>query len=105
MLVNTDCIQESEHGHHLWWCPTGPFTFLPLHAAQSLDGKQTTADFVISSYTPTLDMLIAAQSSDTKISDPNMTVVIQSEVEGQEELPSAIAEYYHIQDAVPAGFM
>ncbi|KZT02042.1 TPR-like protein [Laetiporus sulphureus 93-53] len=44
----------------LWWCPTGPLAFLPLHAA----GKYTTndpgfktSDYVASSYTPTLAAL------------------------------------------------
>ncbi|MEW2352997.1 CHAT domain-containing protein [Spirillospora sp. NPDC029432] len=41
--------------HRIWWCPTGPLTLLPLHAAgQALDR-------VISSYTPTLRALITAR--------------------------------------------
>jgi hypothetical protein len=36
------------------WCPTGLLSFLPLHAAA--------ADLVVSSYTPTLGALLAAQA-------------------------------------------
>ncbi|KAJ7272339.1 CHAT domain-containing protein, partial [Mycena rebaudengoi] len=39
----------------LWWCPTGDFTGLPFHAADS-------ADQFIQSYTPTLGALLEANS-------------------------------------------
>jgi CHAT domain-containing protein len=47
----------------VWWCPTGPLTLLPLHAAgyHDLDDEpagRTVLDRVVSSYTPTLDALI-----------------------------------------------
>jgi tetratricopeptide (TPR) repeat protein len=43
----------------LWWCVTGEFTFLPVHAAGSYHGDSPvcTADFVVSSYIPTLSAL------------------------------------------------
>ncbi|MFI6853416.1 CHAT domain-containing protein [Streptomyces sp. NPDC050416] len=46
----------------IWWCPTGPLGLLPLHAAGHHPGGPTTADRVISSYTPTLGSLIHARS-------------------------------------------
>ncbi|MGW0881500.1 CHAT domain-containing protein [Streptomyces sp. NPDC002671] len=46
----------------LWWCPTGLFTLFPLHAAESRrpdgGGTDTVLDRVISSYTPTLRVLL-----------------------------------------------
>ena len=47
----------------MWWCPTGPLSFLPLHAAGIYDEEKTCAgscisDFVISSYTPTIGALV-----------------------------------------------
>ncbi|KAI0938327.1 hypothetical protein AcV5_000032 [Taiwanofungus camphoratus] len=61
----------------LWWCPTGPFSFLPLHAAGTYrdlkdsvtddikgefdDEFECCADYVVSSYTPTLQALINAR--------------------------------------------
>ncbi|KAJ7303802.1 TPR-like protein [Mycena albidolilacea] len=46
----------------IWWCPTGPLTFLPIHAA-GLYGKDVAfgsklSDFMISSYTPSLATLM-----------------------------------------------
>ncbi|KAF7366233.1 hypothetical protein MVEN_00500600 [Mycena venus] len=46
----------------IWWCPTGPLAFLPIHAA-GLYGKDQAfgtklSDFMISSYTPSLTALI-----------------------------------------------
>jgi CHAT domain-containing protein len=48
----------------LWWCPSGPSTYLPLHAAAPLDTK------FIQSYTPTLAALINAN---LKEGSPNAT--------------------------------
>jgi len=47
----------------IWWCPTGPLTLLPIHAAgdHSVPGEAV-LDRVISSYTPTLRALIDARS-------------------------------------------
>ncbi|MFI1293483.1 CHAT domain-containing protein [Streptomyces sp. NPDC020792] len=46
----------------LWWCPTGLFTLFPLHAVGNHGaadgGTDTTLDRVISSYTPTLRVLL-----------------------------------------------
>jgi CHAT domain-containing protein len=43
----------------LWWCPSGPFTYLPLHAAAPLNSK------FIQSYIPTLRALIHNNSKAT----------------------------------------
>jgi hypothetical protein len=50
----------------LWWCPTGPLTLLPLHAAGYHDKTsrttgRTVLDRVVSSYTPTLRALLEAR--------------------------------------------
>ena len=49
---------------HVWWSLTGPLAFLPIHAAglygaahSSVPGSKL-ADYVVSSYTPTLTALI-----------------------------------------------
>jgi hypothetical protein len=50
----------------LYWCPTGDFVCLPLHAAGIYHGPLTKqvccADYVVSSYTPTLSALLRAQT-------------------------------------------
>ncbi|CAA7267783.1 unnamed protein product [Cyclocybe aegerita] len=46
----------------IWWCPTGPLAFLPIHAAGIYRGDREQAeclsDFAVSSYTPTVSTLI-----------------------------------------------
>ncbi|KAF9463892.1 CHAT domain-containing protein [Collybia nuda] len=61
----------AEHGiqdGRLWWCPSGPFTYLPLHAAAPIDSK------FVQSYTPTLDALIHANSKEN-LADNYLTAV------------------------------
>lgn len=43
----------------LWWCPTGPLTVLPLHAAGHHEdpGGECLSQVAISSYTPTVEAL------------------------------------------------
>ena len=47
----------------IWWCPTGPLAFLPIHAAGIYNGKSQSSgsclsDFVVSSYTPNVGTLL-----------------------------------------------
>ncbi|KAI0634398.1 CHAT domain-containing protein [Trametes polyzona] len=45
----------------IWWCPTGPLAFLPIHAASPYDGNTPgLPELVISSYVPTLRSLFRA---------------------------------------------
>ncbi|KAF5335564.1 hypothetical protein D9611_012237 [Ephemerocybe angulata] len=43
----------------IWWCPTGPLSFLPIHAAEIYDDQCTESvmDYAVSSYTPTVAAL------------------------------------------------
>ncbi|KAJ7241380.1 CHAT domain-containing protein [Mycena rebaudengoi] len=52
----------------LWWCPTGDFTGLPLHAADS-------EDTFIQSYTPTLGALLEANSKPLSADPPHIGLV------------------------------
>jgi hypothetical protein len=47
------------------WCPTGAFAFVPVHAAGISEGpnREYCADYVVSSYTPTLASLLRAQQN------------------------------------------
>ena len=52
----------------IWWCPTGPLAFLPIHAAGIYTrstgiATQCLADFAVSSYIPTVDALLKARKS------------------------------------------
>jgi CHAT domain-containing protein len=84
----------------LWWCPTGPFTFLPIHAAGLYsDGEpQCASDYVVSSYTPTISALLG----DVPVSDPfKMMVVIEPNTPGQNTLPYTVDELRRIENRVP----
>ncbi|KAF5338764.1 hypothetical protein D9611_013322 [Ephemerocybe angulata] len=43
----------------IWWCPTGPLSFLPIHAAgiYKESESETVLDYAVSSYTPTVTAL------------------------------------------------
>jgi hypothetical protein len=69
VLDELGLLKPSEPGKvlpRLWWCPTGPLTLLPLHAA-GYHGEtggaapRTVMDHVVSSYTPTLRALLEAR--------------------------------------------
>ncbi|KAJ7431361.1 CHAT domain-containing protein, partial [Mycena galericulata] len=86
----------------IWWCPTGPLAFLPIHAA-GLYGKDDLfgsklSDFVISSYAPSLTALIegfrAPSVSQTGL---KLLTVSQPHSSGQSYLPGTQAEITHIQ--------
>jgi hypothetical protein len=47
--------------HHVWWCPTGHLTFLPIHAAGLYESEIGMANFIISSYTMNLTSLYRAR--------------------------------------------
>jgi CHAT domain-containing protein len=63
-------IQNGITDGRLWWCPSGPFTYLPLHAAAPLESK------FIQSYTLTLNNLIHVNSQDQSLSIPAVLTAI-----------------------------
>lgn len=73
----------------IWWCPTGDFSLLPLHAAGPYrKGQQNLADLYISSYTPTLTALIRARRpSDTETERKCIVAIGQAKAFGQREFP------------------
>ncbi|KZV67424.1 hypothetical protein PENSPDRAFT_635733 [Peniophora sp. CONT] len=67
---------------HVIWCPTGPLTQLPLHAA-GIYGKKPaspcTFDLVVSSYTPSLSALMRClERNDKPCASPRMLLVAQT---------------------------
>jgi CHAT domain-containing protein len=96
-------FQKQDILPRIWWCPTGPFAFLPIHAAGVYEGDnpESFSDYAISSYTPTLDALLA--SPPTKVDEPKMLAVIQHEMPGNRrlDLPFALKELGTIERYVP----
>ncbi|KDQ52439.1 hypothetical protein JAAARDRAFT_210593 [Jaapia argillacea MUCL 33604] len=105
-VVRRLSLKESDTPPRLWWCCTGPFTSLPLHAA-GMYNKDTTSecllDYAVSSYTPTLGTLLKSQSPPTG-PDPNlfkMLAVVQTETKGLRSLRGAGEELQRIERYVP----
>jgi hypothetical protein len=95
--------QSNKEGNRprMWWCPIGPLTFLPLHAAGIYheSGRECVADYVISSYIPTVTSLVnaseasqSAPSSDNYHAQMQVLLVAQPDVQGLPSLPHAIEE-------------
>ncbi|KUN18886.1 hypothetical protein AQJ23_38925 [Streptomyces antibioticus] len=70
----------------LWWCPSGPLTFLPLHAAGAVP------DRVVSSYTPSLAALLRARGRAAPAGGREPLIVAVPELDGQAPLPGALRE-------------
>ncbi|KAJ7209242.1 CHAT domain-containing protein [Mycena pura] len=97
-------LEKSENPSRLWWCPTGPFVFLPIHAAgiYTPDNVLSVADYVISSYTPTVTALIAARDNPTTaMHAPKVTAIIQPTTPGHGHLPHTETELQKITETVP----
>ncbi|KAJ6571256.1 CHAT domain-containing protein [Mycena capillaripes] len=100
-VFDTLKLQKSVDPLRLWWCPTGPFAFLPIHAA-GIYGKDMTdcmSDYVISSYTPTLTALLDPPAMNATLL--KMTAVIEPRALDYPPLPGARAELKKIVARVP----
>jgi CHAT domain-containing protein len=89
----------------LWWLPTGPLTFLPLHAAGVYTGKATEclSDYAVSSYVPTLSALAQARSRPTDGVRSSSRMLLLAPIENSSDLPQlphALAEVSLIEALV-----
>ncbi|KAJ6484105.1 CHAT domain-containing protein [Mycena sanguinolenta] len=86
----------------IWWCPTGPLAFLPIHAS-GLYGKDEAfasklSDFVISSYTPSLTALIEGfRAHPESRPKAQLLAVAQPSAIGQKYIPGTQKEIEHVQ--------
>ncbi|KAJ7842002.1 CHAT domain-containing protein [Mycena olivaceomarginata] len=86
----------------IWWCPTGPLAFLPIHAAGLYGEDQAfgskLSDFLISSYTPSLTALIQGfrpqSESQARL---QLLAVTQPSAEGQSYIPGTHEEIKAIE--------
>ncbi|KAF8193164.1 CHAT domain-containing protein [Mycena galopus ATCC 62051] len=94
-------LKKSIDPPRLWWCPTGSFAFLPIHAAGIYNNDMTdyTSDYVISSYTPTLTALLDPPTHIAAVS--KIAAVIQPTTTNCSPLPGARAELRKIETRVP----
>ncbi|GLY15482.1 hypothetical protein Kisp01_24970 [Kineosporia sp. NBRC 101677] len=91
----------SEPLPRIWWVPTGPLTFLPLHAAGEypepfapVPPGRCVLDLVVSSYTPTLRTLLHHRGSENPSARApgSSLVVAMPTTPGAPPLPGAHAE-------------
>jgi CHAT domain-containing protein len=78
----------------IWWCATGPLTFLPIHAAGLYNTREPgfkTSDFAVSSYTPTLTALLE-RPVPARQHFQGLLAVIQPCTPGLSPLPNAEKE-------------
>ena len=76
----------------IWWCPTGPLAFLPIHAAgiyirSKGIATQCLADFAVSSYIPTVDALLKTQKSVENHAEAPTGLLIVSQPNTPKQLP------------------
>ncbi|VDB95592.1 unnamed protein product [Peniophora sp. CBMAI 1063] len=92
---------------HITWCPTGPLTQLPLHAAGIYDTEQEykphTYDFVASSYTPSLSVILqnSRGSRQQVAAQPNLLLIAQPDTPGLSPLPGTTKECARICAVLP----
>ena len=80
----------------IWWCPTGPLSSLPLHAAGEYNNvvSESVVDYVVSSYTPTISSLGYRIKNNTLI-DPDVSGLLltcQPRPPGAAEIPGTVEE-------------
>jgi hypothetical protein len=106
-LCDLSCrfVQKSEDPSRLWWCPTGPFSFVPIHAAgmYDTDGTDCVSDYVISSCTPTLAALLDPPTHAT--TSFKMTAVIEPNAPNCLPLPGTETELKQIKSRVPSQWL
>jgi hypothetical protein len=78
----------------IWWYPTGPLTFIPIHAAGPGDGAIDVSSMIISSYITTLGSLLQAQRASALALKGRLKLlaVSQPNTPGQSPIPQATPE-------------
>ncbi|CAE6452620.1 unnamed protein product [Rhizoctonia solani] len=77
---------------HITWCPTGAMSFLPIHAAGDYEQPGARVfNCVISSYTPTLSVLLASTPSPFTCNS-RILAIGQANTPGQSPLPGTTGE-------------
>lgn len=90
-------VASSAEPVRLWWCPSGPLTLLPLHAAGRHGTRfdavpETALDRIVSSYTPSLRSLLHARRRRHDPAGAGVTVVAMPTTPDADDLPGAATE-------------
>ncbi|KAF5311202.1 hypothetical protein D9611_013029 [Ephemerocybe angulata] len=90
----------------IWWCLTGPLSFLPIHAAgiYGKTGSESIMDYAILSYIPTVaalaDRIKNRQSIDKERT--GLVMVSQPKVDGAASIPGTTTEVRSVYGVVEA---
>jgi CHAT domain-containing protein len=73
----------------IWWCPTGPLSFLPIHAAglYGVPHSESILDYVVSSYTPNVTALKRCFQERCSVDDSAAGLFLTSQPKGIPESP------------------
>ncbi|KAJ6546223.1 CHAT domain-containing protein [Mycena vulgaris] len=98
-------FKKSENPSRLWWCPTGPFSFVPLHAAgiYGPDRTDCVSEYVISSYTPSLTALLDPPTHIEPFC--KMTAVVEPHAPKCSPLPGTQKELEKIKSRIPSQWL
>ena len=91
----------------IWWCPTGPLTSLPIHAAGIYNSSEAIclADYAVSSYIPTIATLTertkgsdvrAPRSARAKPTTAGLLIISQPNTPGCTPIPGTTVEADHV---------
>ncbi|EUC57647.1 aromatic di-alanine and TPR containing protein [Rhizoctonia solani AG-3 Rhs1AP] len=100
VLDHLGFVNDNSYGDlpHIIWCPTGPLSFLPLHAAGDYDQPRSRVfDYVVSSYTPTLTALLASSPSLSSTSC-RVLAIGQPNTPEHSALPGTARELAYVQE-------
>ncbi|PSR90706.1 hypothetical protein PHLCEN_2v4855 [Hermanssonia centrifuga] len=89
----------------LWWCPTGHFMSVPLHAAGDYRGNgDCCSDYVVSSYTRSLQALSNARQNLESIlaSDPRVLLAAETNTSNLTPLPNVAKEIAAVKLIIPS---
>ncbi|KAJ2932361.1 hypothetical protein H1R20_g4765, partial [Candolleomyces eurysporus] len=88
----------------IWWCPTGPLTSLPLHAAGIYGGttSESVFDYAVSSYIPTVSVLTDRARKTCPIPEDKagMCLLSQANAHGLTKIPGTKEEINKIAEVV-----
>ena len=96
-LGHTGPHQSDSMWPRIWWCPTGPLTMLPVHAAaanyrsDAVGALNSVPDRVVSSYTSTIAALLQAQDASSP-PIPRQLAVAMAKTPGLPSLPGVAEE-------------
>ncbi|KAJ3519641.1 hypothetical protein NMY22_g13108 [Coprinellus aureogranulatus] len=88
----------------IWWCPTGPLAFLPIHAAGTYTdaGTESVLDYVVSSYIPTIGALTSRlrglHNHSPNFETSGLFLTSQPKAPGASAIPGTTAEVGSIYD-------